>query len=182
MAKLGVTVAIIRDNQVVLTKREDFEVWCLPGGEMDPGESPAQTAVREAREETGLEVQLTRLVGLYAIPGWTVGDTCSALFAAEITGGEMRTDAAETIDIGLFSEDALPQDLIWWHRQRIRDALNGVGGSAVWTQDVPLVDGAASRQDLYAMRDESGLSRHDFFKSIVREGTDTVEIKGRVVK
>ncbi len=62
---LGVTVAVIDEDRILLTKREDFEVWCLPGGGVDPGESVAQAAIREAREETGLEVQLTRLVGIY---------------------------------------------------------------------------------------------------------------------
>ena len=61
----GTSVAILKDNRVLLTKREDFEVWCLPGGGVDPGESIPQAAIREAREETGLTVHLTRLVGLY---------------------------------------------------------------------------------------------------------------------
>ena len=66
--KVGVCVAIIRDERVLLTKRSDFEVWCLPGGHVDEGESIAQTAVRETAEETGLEVKLTFMIGLYSIP------------------------------------------------------------------------------------------------------------------
>jgi ADP-ribose pyrophosphatase YjhB (NUDIX family) len=60
MINLGVNVAVIEDGRVLLTQREDFPVWCLPGGGVDPGESLAQAAVREVREETGLEVELER--------------------------------------------------------------------------------------------------------------------------
>jgi ADP-ribose pyrophosphatase YjhB (NUDIX family) len=54
MPSLGVNIAVIQDGQILLTQREDFEVWCLPGGEVDACESIAQAAVREALEETGL--------------------------------------------------------------------------------------------------------------------------------
>ncbi len=50
--KVGVCVAIIENEQILLTKRKDFEVWCLPGGHVDAGETVAQAAVREAFEET----------------------------------------------------------------------------------------------------------------------------------
>ncbi|MFW5692097.1 MAG: NUDIX domain-containing protein, partial [Chloroflexota bacterium] len=46
---MGANVAIIRGDEILLTRREDFEVWCLPGGLTEPGESLAQTARREAR-------------------------------------------------------------------------------------------------------------------------------------
>ena len=55
MPGLAVIVAMIHDGKVLLTKREDFEVWCLPGGGVEEGESLAEAGIREVKEETGLE-------------------------------------------------------------------------------------------------------------------------------
>lgn len=70
---LGVNVAIVSEGRVLLTRREDFDVWCLPGGQVDAGESLAEAARREVREETGLEVRIERLVGMYSGPRWLDG-------------------------------------------------------------------------------------------------------------
>ena len=64
MPGIATTVAVIQDKKILLTKRDDFEVWCLPGGGVEPGESLAQGAIREVHEETGLEVRLEELVGV----------------------------------------------------------------------------------------------------------------------
>ena len=86
MPTLGVAVAILDNNCILLIKREDFEVWALPGGGVEAGESLARAAVREAREETGLEVSLTRRVGVYSRPDWEHGEPV-VLFAATPLGG-----------------------------------------------------------------------------------------------
>src|SRR5829696_4121412 len=61
MPSFGVIVAIMNNGKILLTKREDFEVWCLLGGGVEDGESLAKAAIREAKEETGLDVELTGL-------------------------------------------------------------------------------------------------------------------------
>ncbi len=73
MPTLGVNVAIFQDSEVLLIQRSDLPVWALPGGGVDNGESVAQAATREALEETGLEVALTRLVGICSRPDWRRG-------------------------------------------------------------------------------------------------------------
>lgn len=161
MSDVGAAIAIIEDGQILLTKREDFEVWCLPGGHTDPGEGAAETARREALEETGLEVALTRQVGLYSRTGGLQGHV--VLFAARVAGGTLSPQAEEVIDIGYFAPDAIPDDLLWWHRQMIDDAFSGASGTA-WTMHIDQPDPAPTRAELYARRDESGLSRTEFYR------------------
>jgi ADP-ribose pyrophosphatase YjhB (NUDIX family) len=160
---IGVVIAIIRDGRVLLTKREDFEVWCMPGGAVDDGESLAQAAVREAQEETGLDVRLTRLVGMYSQPAWHGGGHHFALFAAEPSGGAMRLAPGETVDIGFFSRAALPEPLVWWHPQPIANALDGVIGAASTIGGEWPLEPRLTRAELYAMRDRSSLSRQQFY-------------------
>jgi ADP-ribose pyrophosphatase YjhB (NUDIX family) len=124
---------VINQGQVLLLQREDVHVWALPGGEIEPGESVAQAAVREVREETGLGVELVRLVGLYAHPNFP-GDSHSAVFVAAPLRGTLRPQESEVLAVQYFSSDALPEHVLWWHQQPIQDVLVGIGGSAVWLQ------------------------------------------------
>ena len=163
MLPLGVNISIVQNGKILLTKREDFEVWCLPGGAVDEGESVAQAAIREAREETGLEVELTRLIGIYSRPNWPGAGMHIVSFAATPIGGELKADPHEVIDIGYFSQDELPSDLLYWHQQRITDTFSGVGGVA-WLQDAEWpFEQKISRAEMYAQRDASGLSRSEFY-------------------
>ncbi len=56
------------DGKVLLVRRTDNDTWTIPGGGLEPGESIAQTAIRECREESGLTVHVTGLVGVYSNP------------------------------------------------------------------------------------------------------------------
>jgi ADP-ribose pyrophosphatase YjhB (NUDIX family) len=170
MIMLGANVAIFQSGRILLTKREDFEVWCLPGGVVEVGESVAQAAIREAREETGLEVELLRLVGVYStVTGIFAADWHSAAFAARPIGGALEPQASEVLGLRYFDPDELPDDVLWWHRQRIADACDGVGGSVAWLQKATPAQGVTSRQELYSLRDRSGLSRQDFYRRHVEQ-------------
>jgi len=161
MITLGVNIAIFKEGQVLLTKREDFEVWCLPGGAVDENESIAAAARREAREETGLRVQLIRLVGVYSQPNW-LNSHHALVFAAQATGGEPRPQSSEVLAMAYFGQHCLPQPILFGQRQRILDALSGAQGVVRnRTQEWPF--GKVSRQELYALRDNSGLSRQEFY-------------------
>ena len=176
MTTLGVNICIIQNGKILLTRREDFEVWCLPGGAVDEGESLAQAAVREAREEIGLEVELTRLIGLYFYPNATTFVRHLVSFAARPVGGELRADPSEVIEIGYFAPDEIPADLLVTHKRRILDAFSGVGGGVVWSQEVvyPFSPGT-TRADIYQLRDQSGLSRRDFYFATLGKNTDPHE-------
>ncbi len=172
MVSFGTAVVVLSDRHVLLAKREDFEVWTLPGGAIDPGESVSDAAIRETREETGLDVHLTQLVGVYSRPKLS---THVIIFAAQAVGGVARPQAGEVVEVRFFDTDALPTDLVWWYRQPIRDALNGIGSSAVWSQDALLPAGlnAPDRQALYELRDQSGLPRAEFYtRYLERIGSD----------
>jgi ADP-ribose pyrophosphatase YjhB (NUDIX family) len=158
---LAVNVAVLEGADVLLLQREDFEVWCLPGGEVDPGESLAEAAVRETREETGLDVELHGVVGTYSRPNWH-SPMHVVLFTAVPVGGELRLDPAEAVAAGWFAPDALPVPLLLGQRERIDDAVAGRRGVARSTgRRSPF----ASRAEAYRLRDESGLQRAEFYVS-----------------
>lgn len=152
MPNFGVTVAVIHDRQVLLTRREDFQVWCLPGGAVDSGESAAEAAVREAHEETGLVVRLTRLVGIYSRPTFPPEGSHEVLFSAVPAGGSLQPAQGESLDVRFFDPGDLPDHLFGWHRRQIRDALSGVGGSVAVRQHAtwPFAP-ATTRSQVYAL-------------------------------
>ena len=160
--KVGVNVAIMQNDQVLLTKRKDFEVWCLPGGHIDAGESVAQAAIREVVEETGLDIRLTRLVGIYSIPEAKAWVNLIILFVGEPVGGTLKAQEDEVLEIAYFHFDEIPDKLLWGQRQRITDAFKEHGGGIVRLQNVPF-DPVADRQELYKLRDKSGLSGQEFY-------------------
>ncbi len=165
MTILGVNIAIFQNDRLLLTLREDFEVWCLPGGAVEPGESIAQAALREAREETGLQVRLTRLVGIYSRPSLGHFVSHVFLFAAEPVGGSLTPQPGETIDLRFFDRAALPSNQMVLQQSRIAHAWDGLRGSVACYQDQfwPFPPGF-TRSDLYAMRDRSGLPPADFYR------------------
>jgi 8-oxo-dGTP pyrophosphatase MutT (NUDIX family) len=123
--------AIIFDTagRVLLQRRSDNGEWGLPGGIMEPGEEPAQTLVREIREETALEVVPERIVGVYSGPDFVVrypnGDEAAILsitFACRPVAGEARVNDDESLEIRYFALDALPA-MPPRHRMRIQDAV-----------------------------------------------------------
>ena len=161
---LDATAVVIDEGRIVLIQRADFKTWALPGGRVEAGESAAEAAIREVREETGLHVVLTGLVGLYALPHW-IGNTHSVVFAAKPSGGVPRPQPDEADDVRYFRADALPEHLNWWHHQPIRDAVAGVGGSAVWRQDLRWPPGWPSPQEVFAQRARGALP-----EVLIREG------------
>ncbi|SHT15788.1 Putative MutT/NUDIX-like protein [Mycobacteroides abscessus subsp. abscessus] len=97
--------AIVTDEQgrILLVKRRDNTLWALPGGGHDIGESIEQTAIREVKEETGLDVDVTGLVGVYTNPAHIVAfsdgevrQQFSLCFTTTLRGGELAIDHEST--------------------------------------------------------------------------------------
>lgn len=109
---LAVDAVIAHGEGVVLIERgrPPFDgAWALPGGFVEVGETVEQACVREALEETGLEVELTGLVGVYSDPARDPrGHVVSVTFAAEAVDGELAggDDAARA---RVFPPDDLPE-------------------------------------------------------------------------
>jgi len=116
-------IAAIRDGKVLLILRKNPpEGWALPGGFIDYGESAEAAAVRELREETGMEASSLRLVGVYSKPGRDARfHTLSVVYRAEASGDLTAGDDA--CDAQWFPVDNLPEQVAFDHRQVIQDAL-----------------------------------------------------------
>ncbi len=130
--KVGCAAVVVRDGDVLLTRRTDNGLWCLPGGAMDPGESAAEAMIREVREETGLEVEAARLVGVYSSPDrvtrYRDGNThqfVALCFAATIVGGELGLSDETTATAWVRPDELDGYDIMENHRERIDDCLAG---------------------------------------------------------
>jgi ADP-ribose pyrophosphatase YjhB (NUDIX family) len=162
MPFLTVCVVVFEDSKVLLTKRHDFHIWCLPSGGVEDGETVVDAAVRETQEETGIEVRITRLVGIYSRPTDTPSGH-AVVFAAVPVGGKICTQPGETIDVRYFDPTELPEALSFGHRRRILDAFQGVAGAVVMQRSVQDTIRKTNRQERYDLRDQSGLTPDQFY-------------------
>ena len=111
----------IESKGIVLIKRKNPPYgWALPGGFVDYGESLEEAAVREAKEETNLDVKLAEQFHTYSDPSRDPRHhSISTVYIAKAKGTpQARDDAA---DIGIFNESSLPDEIAFDHRSILRD-------------------------------------------------------------
>jgi ADP-ribose pyrophosphatase YjhB (NUDIX family) len=117
-------VVLSQKEEVLLVLREDFRIWALPGGGLEPNETWEQAAVRETLEETGYEVEILQYVGEYWRPQMSEGQgDLRRVFLARVTGGDPSQQDKESIDVRWFPVSALPKRLFQLSREHIHDAL-----------------------------------------------------------
>ncbi|MGI5327507.1 NUDIX domain-containing protein [Actinomadura nitritigenes] len=96
----AVNVVVENNNgEILMIRRTDNDNWALPGGAIDLGESVTQAAIRETKEETGIDVEITGLVGIYSDPKHVIHYTSndevrqefSILLSGSPRGGDLET-------------------------------------------------------------------------------------------
>lgn len=101
------------DDEILLVQRADSGIWLYPTGWADIGYSPAEVAVKEVSEETGIDCEPVRL--LQVIDGLRAGFTglplYSLVFFCRAVGGTLASHPLETLDVGFFGRDTLPEPL-----------------------------------------------------------------------
>jgi 8-oxo-dGTP pyrophosphatase MutT (NUDIX family) len=125
----GVTALVFDERgRVLLNRRSDTRRWSVIGGIPEPGEQPAACAVREVYEETAIRCAVERVVLVQALSPVTYdnGDVCQYMditFRCRALGGEAQVNDDESLEVGWFAVDALP-DLNEFALFRIKQAMS----------------------------------------------------------
>ena len=125
--KVGADAAILdEEGHLLLVERADDHCWGLVSGWVEPNEHPADTVVREAREEVGLDIAVDDLVGVFARPASSASgphSVVSVVYRATVTGGELVTQPHEVLSARWWSVDDVPV----WHLDHERLARAALG-------------------------------------------------------
>lgn len=133
------TAGVVLDdkrNNVLLHLRDDAPMWSLPGGRPEFGESFATAMIRETKEETGLIIEIVRLIGAYSDPAFWIfsypdGNRAhgfTAAFECSVVSGEPVPNMKDSLAVNWFPVDGLPDNLMPMHPKVIADCVNGVEG------------------------------------------------------
>ena len=118
-------------GEILLEKRSDNGFWGLPGGGVEAGESVREAVIREVLEETGLHVEVKRLVGVYSDPreytivnyaGGQSVQYVTVVFECQRKSGTLRI-SNESTDLANFAPELLPEVMLPAHRLRVEDAV-----------------------------------------------------------
>jgi mutator protein MutT len=121
MPTLGAFAVIFdKEARIFLCHRTDRDMWNLPGGRVETHETPWEAVVREVEEETGLHVQVERLIGVYAVPQ---KQDLVFNFLCRATGGALR-HSPESDKLDWFRSNEIPANTLPRHVERIKHAYS----------------------------------------------------------
>ncbi len=129
----GVACAVVREEKILLVRHGDFDMWQIPGGFQELGESVEQTATREIREELGVELRPEKLISVMSSPKWNIaypnGDKIQQLIFLFLMTGEFDEDVivmqkSEISDWGFFHLDSIPENTLDCCKAKIEDLKN----------------------------------------------------------
>lgn len=137
LVRVGAAVIPVRpDGSFLLERRRDCGLWGLVGGRVEPGESVTESARRECAEETGLEVVIDHLLGVYSIPEGRLlrfepsGDErhiVDIVMVGEVSGARVETLSAESLELRWFGPGTCPprEEFLLAAWQPVQDFING---------------------------------------------------------
>ena len=110
-------IIVDKENRILLVHRNDYDLWNLPGGGLDSGESPWAGVIREVKEETGLDVKVSKLLGVYSKPE---KDEIVFNFECKVVAGELTLNE-EARDLKYFALQEIPENTSPKQVERIKD-------------------------------------------------------------
>lgn len=123
-------VVIVKDNKILLQRRKDNNMWGIIGGLLELNETYEEAAIRECKEETGLDIKLDALLGIFHNHDmvWSNGDQAqviAACYLASIVSGEPRIDE-ESYELKYFAIDEIPFLFAEDHREALKAYKDGI--------------------------------------------------------
>lgn len=120
-------------GRVLLQRRADKNKWGFPGGAMELGESASEAAIREIKEETGLDVEVSKLIGIYTdyydeYPNGDRAQTIAIFLEFNVTGGQIIESNEETLELRFFALNKFPELVNQQHMDAFEDIKNGKYG------------------------------------------------------
>ena len=112
---------VINDKNEILLIKGPRRGWEMPGGQVEEGESLQDAAIRETKEESGIDIEVTKFCGVFQNVS---GSICNTLFLATPVGGELTT-SPESLEVGFFPIQQALEMVTWKNfRQRIEYCIN----------------------------------------------------------
>ena len=114
------------NGEILLQRRGDCNMWGLPGGTVELGETPQMAAIREVKEETGLDVEIGELIGIYTdfnvvCPNGDQFQSILIAYELSIVGGELFCDKEETLELNWFELKKAPELFCKQHQDILND-------------------------------------------------------------